>query len=88
MDTSSSGTNTPNMDLVMHVGTDNLLRNVSFMDHLDVEEGSPLSMHLEVDLQDVFDQIDLSSEYQTKTMDNMPLAMKVANNFQNAIKKE
>lgn len=90
VDTSAAGTGAPTELLEMHVGTDNMLRSVSFNAHTDVEEGSPFSMHLEVDLLEVFDQLDLAPESNrvTHTMDNMSLAMTIANQFSAAIVKE
>lgn len=90
VDTSAAGTGTPSGLLEYHLGTNNLLRNVSFNSPIEVSEDNPFSMSLEVDILEIFDQIDLSTEdgSVSHTMDNMSIAMQVSNNFAAAIEAQ
>ena len=66
----------------LHVGMDTNYRQGSnlFVNKV-IEEGGTTTVNLNVDYEAFIDNIDLSVDYSTHTMDNMPLAVKIANNF-------
>ena len=65
-----------------HVGTDNLKRTVDMSDHaFTVSADGATTLHLEMDMLSILQNINLKTENATHTMDNMPVAMKVANNI-------
>lgn len=66
--------------MAFHLGTDPMLQNVSVTAHKDVEDGSNM-LHLEFDLAKLFDDIDLSINYTTHTMNNPELATAVRDNI-------
>lgn len=70
--------------LAFHLGTDPLLQNLSFTAHKEVEKGSNM-LHFEFDLANLFDGINLSTDYSTHTSNNIELATKVRDNIAKAI---
>jgi hypothetical protein len=80
----TDGDGTPDTPMEFHLGTDPLLINYTFMGHKDLEEGTN-EYTMNLDLEKVFTDVDLSTEFSTHTMDNMPLAMKIKDNFATAI---
>lgn len=75
---------TPMHDFAYHVGMDNLLRNVSLGHEFTVQENTSNELMIMVNHAAVFETIDFSQDTLTHTMNNMPLAMEVANNLVNA----
>jgi hypothetical protein len=73
--------------MAFHLGTDNMLQNVSLTAHKDVEKGSNM-LHMEFDLAKLFEGIDLSTDYVTHTMNNPELAAAVRDNIPAAISME
>lgn len=71
--------------LVYHIGLDKMLRNVTGMQHTDIESGEELTVDIEVDYAKFFDGIDLTLEVSTRSFDDPALAEKVADNFQKAV---
>ena len=67
-----------------HIGTDAFLTNLSYEIHKDVEEGANM-VHFEFDLEKAFEGIDLKTEYETHTGNNLELANKFRDNIENAI---
>ncbi|MEQ8705533.1 MAG: hypothetical protein RIC19_16520 [Phaeodactylibacter sp.] len=69
--------------MAFHLGTANMLQNVSVTAHKDVEDGSNM-LHLQFDLAKLFEGIDLSTDYSTHTMNNPELAAAVRDNIAGA----
>lgn len=83
VDTTAAMTGTPDFGFEFHIGMDNLLRNVNLTPHFHVEHGGTNELSLLVDWSRFFDNINWQTENSTHTMDNMPAAVKVANNVAN-----
>lgn len=69
-----------------HIGMNSFLTSTSTMMHTDLETGEN-TLSLNFDVAALFDDVDLSTEYSTHTMDNMPLANKVKANIDDAFSK-
>lgn len=70
-----------------HIGTDALLRSFDAgHDHFTVASGTKTSVNIEYDLLKLFNNIDLKKENMTHTMNNMPLAKKMADNAKGIFK--
>lgn len=83
------GDNTFDASFEYHIGTNAFYTNLSEMIHTDVEQSDThFDLEMEVDYAKIFDQLDLMTELKTKTMNNMPLAIKIADNFESAIELE
>lgn len=84
VDTSGDGT----VDAVaaFHIGMNDFLTSTSTMMHTDLETGEN-TLSLNFDVATLFDDVDLSTEYVTMTMNNMPLANKVKANIPAAFSK-
>ena len=78
----TDGDGTPDSTAQWHVGGNNFLRAVSLMAHEEMEENH--SIQLAVDLSTIFSATDLATDFSTMTMNNMPLATKVADNMATA----
>lgn len=85
VDSTAAMNGTTNAPFVYHVGTMNFLRTVDLAVNFTVPESGEGEVHLNVDIAKFFDGIDLTSEFDTHTMNNMPLAGMVADNIQSAI---
>lgn len=70
---------------VFHIGTDGLKKDFSLTYHDDIEAGKTNTIDMNIDLGKFLTGIDLSVDNSTHTMNNMPLAMRVANNSATAI---
>lgn len=66
-----------------HIGMDNMLRNVNLTKHFHIENEATNEVMINLDWSRFFDNLDWQTENSTHTMDNMPAAMKVANNVPN-----
>ena len=69
---------------VYHIGLNQHLISKSKMVHQDIEAGQTLEVHMMVDYSKIFDGLDLSTELETHTMNNIPLAEKIKTNFDTA----
>lgn len=78
----TTGTGTPNLPFVCHVGSNALKREVqiNFTDTLSVSSGVESFVHLKVQLDKLFDNVNLKVNRNTHTMDNLPLATQIVNN--------
>jgi len=65
---------------VFHVGTDDLYRSVSVSENFEVLDDQTTEIHMTIDISKFFEGVDLRTENSTHTMNNVPLAEKVANN--------
>lgn len=79
-DTSATMTGTIDGPIMLHIGTDALLKTVSLSKALDLASGQDKMIHITIDWAKVFNGVDLTDAV-THTMDNMMLATTVANNF-------
>ena len=72
-----------------HVGMDGFKRTIDFStDAFTVVSGSDYSVGIEFDLLKMLNNVDMRTENVTHTMNNMPLAMKIADNWQGAFELE
>lgn len=84
-DASADNTGAIDQDFVFHVGTDALLRQIdSGHHHLHVEANETKEVMIEYDLMKFLDGIDIKTQNSTHTMNNLPLATKVADNAKSA----
>lgn len=81
---STDKTGTPVHNFAYHVGMDNMVRNVSLGHEFTVQRNVSNEVMVMVNHAAVFETIDFSQDTLTHTMNNMPLAMEVANNLVNA----
>ncbi len=82
--TDTDGDGTPETPLAFHLGTNALLTPVSYDLHHDLEPGDN-TLTFEFDLANFFEGVDLSTQTDTHTMNDLPLAQKVAGNLSTAI---
>jgi hypothetical protein len=84
------GANGPlDMEYFYHIGLDELKRTIDFSTSaFTVVSGSDLEIGLEFDLLEALNNVDMRTEYDTHTFNNMPLATKIADNWQNAFSLE
>lgn len=81
-DTSLAGDGPANFQFFYHVGMDMMKRTIDMSNHpFSVKSGSDKELVLELDLLDILANVDLRTENETHTFNNMPLAEKIANNF-------
>lgn len=84
VDTTLAANGTPNYPFVFHVGTNGMLRTVNLSKTFTVEDGDNVSFDVHVDYAEMLAGIDLRTENETHTMNDMPTASAVANNATNA----
>ncbi len=81
-DTSLAGDGQADFQFFYHVGMDMMKRTVDMSNHpFSVKAGSDKELVLELDLLDILANVDLRTENETHTFNNMPLAEKIADNF-------
>lgn len=83
IDTDSDGTF--ETTFAFHIGTDDLRRDGTFMFHDAIVAGATTTIDMKIDLGKFLTGIDLSIDNSTHTMNNMPLALRVANNATSAV---
>ena len=88
VDGSATQTGTADSTLVYHVGTQTMARTVTINSTVTIAEGGTGMFHIDVDLKDVFEGLDMTQDLDTHTGNNVPLATQVADNFVNAITPE
>lgn len=82
VDIDGNGSYDPGENFALHVGMDGNYRDgANLYVNAEVTDGGTTNIQLNVDYSAFIDSVDLSTENSTHTMDNMPLAMKIANNF-------
>jgi hypothetical protein len=79
----SDGDGTPDTNFIAHTGTNDLRRNVSLMVHKDIEQMMTHFM-LDFNVAQLLEGVDLMVDNSTHTMDNMPMATKIMDNFTSA----
>ena len=68
---------------------DSFKRNIDFStEAFSVVSGQDQLVHLAFNLNEALSNVDMTSELMTHTMDNLPLATKIANNWQAAFSVE
>ncbi|MCB9235993.1 MAG: hypothetical protein H6581_30380 [Bacteroidia bacterium] len=87
-DTSAAGNGAVDYPFELHVGMDAMLRNVSLSQALDATLNNEVEIGMVIDWSQFFNGIDMTTPFTTHTMDNMPVAMKVADNVSSAITLE
>ena len=87
VDVDGSGTYDPGENFALHVGMDPQFRDGTNI-HVEtpVTPGDTAFVNIDVDYLEFVDSIDLSIDNSTHTMDNMPLAVRVADNFPKVLK--
>jgi hypothetical protein len=89
VDTTAAASGTPDYEYFYHIGMDMLKRTIDFSNKsFTVEGGKENEIVMEFDLLDMLSNVDMRTENQTHTMDNMMLAQKIANNWQSAFSVE
>jgi hypothetical protein len=89
VDTSLAANGTPNFDFFYHVGLDNMKRTIDLSTSAFTVSGNGENeIGLLFDLRKVLNNVDMRTENETHSMDNMPLATKIANNWQSAFSLE
>ncbi len=71
--------------LVYHVGMNGFAQTKLKEKAFSINKGNTTTMVTTLDMNDLFVNIDFDTEPETHTMNNMPLAMKMMNNFVNAL---
>ena len=78
-----------NQSFFFHVGTDKLKQVIDFTDQpFSVVSGADKELHIEMDFLKILNSVNLRTENATHTMDNMPLATKVSNNWKTSFTLE
>ncbi|MBL0073279.1 MAG: hypothetical protein IPP34_16315 [Bacteroidetes bacterium] len=82
VDTSLAGNGNVNFPFFYHVGLDQNTKTIDFTNEaFTVASGSDKEIGLEFDLLSTLTNVDMRTENATHTMDNMPLATKIADNW-------
>ncbi|HNS13542.1 MAG TPA: hypothetical protein PKM97_13085 [Bacteroidia bacterium] len=82
VDTTLAANGPLDLEYFYHIGMDTFKRNIDFStDAFTVTGGVKHEIGIEFDLLDVLANVDMRTENETHTMNNMPLAMKIANNW-------
>lgn len=84
-DDSEDGTGSPDTESFHHVGTDNLKRTISLMEPFEIKSGSDKTIHLQMDLLEVFKDVNLKTESVTHSFGpEAAIAKKIADDWQSA----
>ncbi len=74
--------------MIYHIGTENFARTIDIPTTVSLVEGGTAMFHIDVDVKDIFTGLDMSTDFDTHTGNNMPLAALVADNFAVAVRAE
>ncbi|MBK8847391.1 MAG: hypothetical protein IPO27_12935 [Bacteroidetes bacterium] len=89
VDTTQAANGPLDFEYFYHIGMDNFKCSIDFStEAFTVVSGSDYEIGLEFDLLKVLNNVDMRTENATHTMDNMPLATKIANNWPTAFSIE
>ncbi|MCH2021838.1 MAG: hypothetical protein MK207_05100 [Saprospiraceae bacterium] len=83
VDRNGDGIPNENESFDFQIGTNQLLRSIDLIINKHVNAESD-TIELEFDIEKLFVNVDLQTEHGTKTIDNLPLASKIADNLMNA----
>jgi hypothetical protein len=86
VDTTAAMNGAVNAPFIYHIGTDNLRNDLMFMEHMDVD--GDVTIGVEFDFLELFNNIDLRTDPDSHTMNNMPAAMTLSGNVPNAVELE
>ncbi len=81
--TDSDGDGTPETDFVFHIGSDPFLRQV-ILNAPSIASNTQAVISVSLQLDEVLSNVDMATEFDTHTANNIDLATRIANNFQNA----
>ncbi len=88
-DTTAAANGSATYPFFFHIGMDSFKRTIDFStSSFSVVSGSDKEVAFVFDLKKVLQNVDLRTENETHTMNNMPLATKIANNFSAAMELE
>jgi hypothetical protein len=89
VDTTLAANGPLDLEYFYHIGIDNFKRTIDFSTSaFTVVSGSDYEIGIEFDLLKALINVDMRTENETHTMNNMPLAMKIADNWQGAFELE
>lgn len=89
VDTTAAANGPLDLQYFYHVGLDDLKRTIDFSTSaFSVVSGSDYEIGLEFDLLDALDNVDMRTENETHTFNDVPLATKIADNWQGAFSLE
>lgn len=89
VDSTATGDQAPNREFFYHIGLDALKRNIDFSnDAFSVSANMENEIGIEFDLLEALQNVDMETEYETHTFNNMTLATKIADNWQSAFTLE
>jgi len=84
----NTGDSQPNEGLAFHIGTDGLYKTKSLSHSFEINKEENTVVTISIDLDKAFnsggDLIDFSTDFDTHTMDNMPLAVRMSETFPQA----
>lgn len=80
-DTSATNTGALDQDLILHLGLDKFLRTVTLNTAFTVSKDNAKSLTLVADVTKYLTGVDFKTENMTHTMDNQPLATRLADNI-------
>ncbi len=86
-DTDTDGDGMPDVGVAYHLGSDAMLKNLSFSKRIDIKDGSN-TITIVFDLEQFFKGVDMVSELDTHTGNNLPLANRLKDNLSTAISYE
>lgn len=85
VDRNGDGIPNENESFDLEIGTDVLLRSIDLVINRKLETKLE-TIIVEIDVEKLLNNVDLQTEYATRTIDNLPLATKIANNIPSAIR--
>ena len=89
VDSTASATGPADLEFFYHVGMDGFSRTIDFSTSaFEVTGANDYELGITFDFLKVLNNVDMRTENATHTMDNMPLAVKVADNWQGAFELE
>lgn len=87
VDTTAAANGSAKSGFQYHTGSNDLLRTVT-IEASPNRQGNTLKYELNLDLKKALEGVDFTTELSTHTFNNMPLAIKVTENFKNAFESE
>lgn len=87
-DTTKTGRGAPITKFFYHIGMDRMKRVITVQTRFSIGSSSKNSVPLKFDIAEIFAVIDLKSETATHTIDNEPLAGRMADSWQQAFSTE
>ncbi len=89
VDTTQAHSGTPNFDFFYHIGLDQMKRTIDFSTSgFKVTGDNENEIGLEIDFLKIMTSVDMRTESETHTFNNLPLATKIADNWQSAFSLE